>query len=67
MGKNLVVYDAPDLREHGLNATVVEKARGMRIAKERTSRKIDAAVTLTMAALAAVELPAPAPRLDFVL
>ena len=45
----LRVYQAPDLKEHGLNAVLVESARGIRLAKEKSSKKIDGAVALAMA------------------
>lgn len=45
----LRVYNAPDLRVHVLNAVAVESARGWRLAKEKASRKVDAAVALAMA------------------
>lgn len=49
----LRVYPAPDLREQVLNATMKETTRGVRLAKEATSRKIDACVALAMATWAA--------------
>jgi len=39
----------PILTEHVLNAVAVETPRGFRLAKEKTSRKIDGAVALSMA------------------
>ena len=48
-GGGLRVYQATDLREQVLNATMVETARGVRLAKEKASRKIDGAVALAMA------------------
>lgn len=46
-------YKAKDLRQHVLNAVAVESPRGWRLAKEKTSRKIDGAVALSFAVLAA--------------
>ena len=43
------MYQAPDLKEHVLNAVLVESARGIRLAKEKSSKKIDGAVALAMA------------------
>jgi phage terminase large subunit-like protein len=54
-GHNLVLYPAPDLREQALNTVAIETTRGWRIAKEKSSKKIDAIVALAMACLAAVE------------
>jgi hypothetical protein len=48
-GKNLRIYPAAELREQALNAVAVESARGWRLAKDKTSRKIDAIVALAMA------------------
>lgn len=45
----LRTYQAPDLREQVLNAVMVETARGVRLAKEKARKKIDAAVALAMA------------------
>ena len=49
IGRTLVHCDDPTLTEHVLNAVAVETPRGFRLAKEKTSRKIDAAVALSMA------------------
>jgi phage terminase large subunit-like protein len=54
-GGNITFYNAPDLREQVQNAVAVESTRGWRIAKDKASRKVDAAVALAMAALLAVE------------
>ena len=42
-------YGDPTLTEHITNAVAVETPRGFRLAKEKTSKKIDAAVALSMA------------------
>ncbi len=57
-GRNLSVYAAADLREHALNAVVVESARGWRIAKEKSSKKVDGLVALAMACAALGQRPA---------
>ena len=49
IGKTLRHYGDPTLTEHVRNAVAVETPRGFRLAKEKTSRKIDAAVALSMA------------------
>ncbi len=42
-------YNDPELNAHIHNTVAVETPRGIRIAKEKTSQKIDAAVALSMA------------------
>jgi len=54
-GKNLKIYPARDLRQQALNTVAIEGPRGFRIAKEKTSKKIDAIVALAMACISAVE------------
>lgn len=49
IGKTIRHYNDPILNEHIQNAVAVETPRGLRIAKEKTSMKIDAAVALSMA------------------
>jgi phage terminase large subunit-like protein len=53
--KNLIAYGAPDLREHILNCTALETPSGIRMVKTTGSRKIDAAVALSMAICSAIE------------
>lgn len=53
----LITYPEPTLRQHVLNAVAIESAQGLRLAKEKQSRKIDAAVALSFACLAAVTFP----------
>ena len=53
--KGIRLYNAPDLREHILNAVSVETPRGIRLSKQKTSRKIDAAVALSFAMPAAIQ------------
>lgn len=50
LGRTLAHHGDPTLTEHVTNAVAVETPRGFRLAKEKTSRKIDAAVALSMAA-----------------
>jgi phage terminase large subunit-like protein len=53
--RRLQLYPCPDLREHVLNAVAIEGPRGVRLAKERTSRKIDGSVALALAITACLE------------
>jgi phage terminase large subunit-like protein len=55
IGGNFVAYDAPDLRQHILNAVAKESARGWKLEKEKQRLKIDAAVALSFAVLAATK------------
>ncbi len=57
-GKNLVLYPDPDLREQALHTVAIETGRGLRITKEKLSKKIDAIVALSMACVAALDTPA---------
>lgn len=57
--KGLRLYPHAELREHCLNAITVESAKGIRIAKERQSAKIDACAALSFAALAATRAGKP--------
>jgi hypothetical protein len=49
-------YNDPTLNEHIKNAVAIETPRGLRIAKEKTSQKIDACVALSMALHGALDL-----------
>lgn len=53
----LAVFADDTLRQHVLNAVAIETASGLRLAKEKASRKIDAAAALSFACLAAVTNP----------
>ncbi len=55
--KNLRLYPNAELREHLVNAVVVESPRGWRLAKDKAAKKIDAAVALAMALVALQERP----------
>lgn len=50
-------FNHPELNEAIKNAVAVETPRGIRLAKEKASKKIDAAVALSMANHAAVTIP----------
>jgi len=55
VGKRLAHSGDAVLREHVVNAVARETSRGLRIDKEKTTLKIDAAVAASMAALGAME------------
>lgn len=55
INRNLQLYATEDLRQHCLNAVSVETPRGIRLSKQKTSNKIDGAVALSFAVLAAVQ------------
>jgi hypothetical protein len=48
--KNLVMYPSKELRRQAMGAVALEKKRGWRIAKEKTSSKIDSVVSLAASA-----------------
>jgi phage terminase large subunit-like protein len=53
--KNIVLYPDQLMRQAASHAIALQTSRGWRIAKEKTSFKIDPVVALAMASLAAVE------------
>jgi len=53
--KNLILPDDEELEQQAQNAVAVESRRGLRLAKEKSGRKIDAIVALTIACLFATE------------
>jgi phage terminase large subunit-like protein len=53
-GRNIVVYPDAELRRHALNAVAIDTGRGWRIAKERTTHKIDGLAALSFACLDAI-------------
>ncbi len=55
--QNIVLYPDEELRLHALNAVAVEMPRGFRLAKEKASKKIDAAVALAIACCMAAGSP----------
>ena len=57
--KGLRLYPHGDLRERCLNSITVESAKGIRLAKEKQSAKIDACAALSFACLAAVQAGRP--------
>ncbi len=52
-GRNLEMYPSLELRKQNMDCVIIESGRGMRIAKEKASQKIDAIVALAMACQAA--------------
>ena len=54
-GRNLITYPDADIRLAISRAVAVETPRGMRIAKDKQTHKIDVVIALAMAALAAVQ------------
>jgi hypothetical protein len=54
-GQNLRLYQSDEIRQQALNTVSVEHARGWRIAKDKSNKKIDAIVALAMACTAAIE------------
>ncbi len=55
VGKRLAHFGDEQLRQHVTNAVAQESSRGVRIAKEKTTLKIDGAVALSMAVLGAMD------------
>lgn len=55
LSRTLAHCGDPTLTEHIQNAVAVETPRGFRLAKEKTSKKIDCAVSLSMSHFGAVE------------
>jgi phage terminase large subunit-like protein len=54
-GRHLELYRDKELRQHAINAVAVESGRGLKLAKEKSSRKIDGVVALSFACLDAIE------------
>ncbi len=59
--RKLVMYPDEEFRQQALSATALESERGFRISKDRSSKKIDAIISLAMAASVAVAEPVPVP------
>lgn len=51
----LCLYEDAELEQQAMNAIAVEGVRGLKISKERASRKIDAIAALAMACVAALD------------
>ena len=61
--RHLRLYADAELRRHALNAVAIETPRGWRLAKEKSSMKIDGAAALSFACVDAVEQrPATSPE-----
>jgi phage terminase large subunit-like protein len=54
-GRNVALYPTADLRAQALATVAVESSRGWRITKDKASKKIDAIVALSLAAVAAID------------
>jgi phage terminase large subunit-like protein len=54
-GGNIVLYPDKDMRTSASHAVAMQSSRGWRIAKEKTSHKIDVIVALAMASLVSIE------------
>ncbi|HWP23590.1 MAG TPA: hypothetical protein VNM15_05335 [Candidatus Binatia bacterium] len=54
-GRNLVLYPDEEMRQQALSTVAIEHVRGWRIAKEKSSKKIDAIVALALACVCAME------------
>ena len=63
--KNIVLYEDEDLRKSANQAVAIESSRGWRIAKEKTTHKIDVIVALGMSAYAAIESEYYGPIIDY--
>jgi hypothetical protein len=60
--RNLVLYPgADDLMEHLRNVAIGETSYGVKLAKEKSSRKVDGAIALAIACVAAIERPVRPP------
>ncbi len=55
--KNLIAYPSDEMKTHITNAVGVETPRGVRMAKGTASKKIDLAIALSMAIVAALKNP----------
>jgi hypothetical protein len=68
ISRQIAHYNEPGLNEHMRNAIAVETLRGYRLAKDKTSMKIDAAVALSMASWGAAGMggyqPMPSSNLE---
>ena len=55
-GRNLLAYPSQELKEHAINAKAVEDPeRGIRMTKKTQGKKIDLAIALAMACVAAIQ------------
>jgi len=53
-GRNLVVYEDREIRDHILKSIAKESSRGFRLVKSKQSERIDLAISLAMASLKAI-------------
>ena len=54
VGRNLALYASDELRQLALSTVAIESVRRWKIAKERSSRKIDGIIALAMACVSAM-------------
>ena len=54
---NLILYGCKDLRQEAASSIAKDTGRGLRIVKEKSSKKIDQIVSLAMAAIDSVKDP----------
>lgn len=54
--KNILLYPSEEVRAQALNTISIETPRGWRIAKEKTTKKIDVIVALAMACVSAMTI-----------
>ena len=59
------MYPDAELRRHALNAVAVNSGRGWRLAKEKSSRKIDGLAALSFACVDAFRAMGPTPDAAF--
>jgi phage terminase large subunit-like protein len=62
----ITLYPDSELRRHALNAVAVNSGRGWRLAKEKSSRKIDGLAALSFAVVGAFRALGPPPEAAFV-
>ncbi len=53
-GRNLVVYEDREIRDHILKSIAKESSRGFRLIKSKQSERIDLSISLAMASLKAI-------------
>ncbi len=61
-GRNLVVYEDREIRDHILKSIAKESTRGFRLIKSKQSERIDLAISLAMSCVKAVNIDTSRPR-----
>ena len=54
-GRNIILYPDEQMRLQALDTVAIEQPRGWRIAKDKSSKKIDSIIALSMACVAAMD------------